>query len=166
MKFCLNRMARNAMMRLDKTIQWLLAGYLALMMPLCCCYASVATECSTPVNESAERSQAHHEHEHGEHASKHDGGHDHQAPSDDHNKCDQSCPGHDNGPCDCECDNSGLESFTIQKPASIDALLGFSHLVSPLLTIALSEQVGPNEPATKPPLPLTSLMRMHCALIV
>lgn len=166
MKFCLNRTARNAMMRQDKTIQWLLAGYLALLMPLCCCYASVATECSTPVNESVERAQAHHEQDHGEHASKHEGGHDHQEPIDDHNKCDPSCPGHDNGPCDCECDNSGLRSFTIQQPTSIDALLGFSHLVPTFLTIAFCEQVGPNEPATNPPLRLTSLVRMHCALIV
>lgn len=166
MKLWLNRMARNAMMRLDKTIQWLLAGYIALLMPLCCCYASVATECSTPVNESAERAPAHHEHEHGEHASNQDGGHDHQAPNDDHDKCAPSCPGHDNGPCDCECDNSGLRSFTIQQSTSIDALLGFSHVVTHFLTIALSEQVGPNEPATNPPLPLTSLVRMHCALIV
>lgn len=154
------------MMRQHKAIQWLLAGYLALLMPLCCCYATVASECSTPVNESAVRSQAHHEHEHGEHASKHDGGHDHQTPTDDHQESNPSCPGHDDGSCDCECDNSGLGSFTVQKPVSIDVSLGFSHLVPPLLTIALSAQVCPNEPATNPPPPLTSLVHMHCALIV
>lgn len=154
------------MLGLHKTIQWLLVGYLALLMPLCCCFASVATECSTPVNESALLSQVHHEHEHGEHTSKHDGGHDHQAPADNHQESNPSCPGHDDGSCDCECDNSGLGSFTVQKPVAIDISLGFSLVVPPLPTITLSEQVRPNKPAANLPLPLTSLVRMHCALIV
>ena len=154
------------MMRQHETIQWVLAGYLALMMPLCCCYASVATECSTPVNDSTVLSQAHHEHDHGEHTSKHNGGHDKQAPAHNHQESNPSCPGHDDGSCDCECDNSGLGSFTIQKSVSIDVSLGFSLVVPPWLTIALSEQVRQNKPAANLPLPLTSLVRMHCALIV
>ncbi len=148
------------------TIQLLLAGYMALLMPLCCCYASVATECCIPADESAVRLQARHEHDHGEHAHEHDGGHQHQAPTDDHHKCDPSCPGHDEGSCDCGCDNPGHRSFTVEKPASIDASLGLSHVVFPWLTLAVIEQVGPNRPATNPPRPPTSLVRMHCALIV
>ena len=148
------------------TLRWLFAVYMALLMPLCCCYASSAVECCTPADESTVRSQGHHEHEHGERAPKHDGGHDHQAPADDHYQCDPSCPGHDNDSCDCGCDNQAHRFFTVEKSAPIDTSLGFSHVVLPWLTLALSEQVGPNRPATNPPRPPTSLVRMHCALIV
>ncbi len=148
------------------TVRWLLAGYMALLMPLCCCYASSAAECCTPADESTVRSQAPHEHDHAERAPKHDGGHDHQAPADDQNKCEPTCPGHDNDSCDCGCDNPGHHSFTVEKSASNDASLGFSLVVLPWLTPLLNEQVRPNTPATNPPRPPTSLVRMHCALIV
>ena len=162
----LNKLSWKPMMGPHGTIRLLLAGYMALLMPLCCCYASSAAECCTRAAESAVRSQAHHEHEHGERAPKHDGGHDHQAPADGHHDCDPSCPGHDEGSCDCGCDNPGHHSCTVEKPASIDASLGFSHVVLPWLALALTKQVGPNRPATNPPRPPTSLVRMHCALIV
>ena len=161
-----NRLSGKTMMGPHGTIQLLLAGYMALMMPLCCCYASSAAECCTRADESTVRLQAHHEHDHGEHAHKHDGGHQHQTPADDHQKCDPSCPGHDNGSCDCGCDNPGHRSFTVEKPASLDMTLGFSPVVLPWLTPRLNEQVRPNRPATNPPRPPTSLVRMHCALIV
>ncbi|MEE8156348.1 MAG: hypothetical protein V3T53_15445, partial [Phycisphaerales bacterium] len=74
--------------------------------------------------------------------------------------------GSDDGSCDCGCDDPGHGSFTVQTPASIDASLGFSHVVLPWLTPALSEQVRANKPVTNPPRPPTSLVRMHCALIV
>ena len=162
----MNRLAWNAMIGPHGTIRWLLAAYMALMMPLCCCYASVAAESCAPAEESNVQAQMGHEHNHGERAPKHDGGHDHQAPADDHHKCDPSCPGHDDGSCDCGCDNPGHHSFTVEKPASIDASIGFSPVVLPLLTLALSKQVRINEPATNAPRPPTSLVRMHCALIV
>lgn len=161
-----NRLSGKTMMGPHGTIRWLLAGYMALLMPLCCCYGSVAPESCEPADESTVHSQGHHEREHGERASKHDGGHEHQAPADDQHKCDPSCPGHDNGSCDCGCDNPGHRTFAVEKPASIDASLGFSHVVPSWLTRALSEQVRSNRPATCPPRPPTSLVRMHCALIV
>ena len=162
----LNRLVWNAMMEPHGTIRWLLAVYMALLMPLCCCYASSAAECCTPADESNVQSQTVREHDHGEYAHEHDGGHDRQTPAEDHDQCDPSCPGHDDGSCDCGCDNPGLHSFTVEKPASIDASIGFSLVVLPWLTPRLNEQVRPNRPATNPPRPPTSLVRMHCALIV
>lgn len=161
-----NRLSGKTMMGPHGTIRWFLAGYMALLMPLCCCYASAAAESCAAADESTVRSQGHHEREHGARASRHDRGHEHQAPAEDHHKCDPSCPGHDNGACDCGCDNSGHHSFTVQKPTSIDTSLGFSHVVLPWLTSPLTEPVRPNRSATNPPRPPTSLVRMHCALIV
>ena len=162
----MNRLAWNAMMEPHGTIRLLLAGYMAFLMPLCCCYASSASERCAPVDESNVQSQTVREHDHGEHAHEHDGGHDRQSPADDHDQCDPSCPGHDDGSCDCGCDTPGHRFFAVEKPVSIDASLGLSHVVPALLTPALSEQVRPKRPATNPPRPPTSLVRMHCALIV
>ena len=161
-----NRLSGKTMMGPHGTIQLLLAGYMALLMPLCCCYGSVAPECSAPTGKSTIQSQTRPEHNHREHAHEHDGGHEHQAPADDHHKCGTSCPGHDDGSCDCGCDNPGHHFFTVEQSVSIDTSLGFSHVVLPWLTLALTKQVGPNRPATSPPHPPTSLVRMHCALIV
>jgi hypothetical protein len=163
-----NRLSGRTMMGPHGTIRLLFAGYMALLMPLCCCYASVATERCAPADESTVRSQVPHEHDHGEHAHEHDGGHEHQAPTDDRHKCDPSCPGHDNGSCDCGCDDPGHRFFTVEKPASIDMTLGFLPVVLPWLTPPLNEQVRvrPTRPATNPPRPPTSLVRMHCALII
>ncbi len=159
------------MMRPYGTLRLIFAGYMALLMPLCCCYASVATECCAPADESTVRSQVRHEHDHGEGSHQHDGrGDDQQTPADHHRTSDPSCPGHDDGSddgsCDCGCDDPGHGSFTVQTPASIDASLGFSHVVLPWLTPPFNEQVRPNEPATNPPRPPTSLVRLHCALLV
>ncbi len=154
------------MIGLHRTIQWILAGYLALLMPLCCCFASGATERCAPADDSNVLSQTVREHDHGELAHQHDGGHDRQTPADHHDQCDPSCPGHDDGSCDCGCDAPGHHAFTIEKSASVDTSLGFSHVLVPWLTLAPSEQVRPNRPATNPPRPPTSLVRMHCALIV
>ncbi len=141
-----------------------MALYLAFGLPLCCCQISAASACCSPVAPSdaaiplAADDHAHdeHHHDHGDQQQDELPGND--QPSSPANPCD-----HDES-ADCECD--GTRSILIETSVAMDFpvfAVAVVNLISPL-TIVNRLIVRPLvNSAVGPP---TSLVRMHCALII
>lgn len=136
-------LARSAILRR------LLAILIALWMPACLCQAE--TDAAAPS----------HPVERGQHQDGDDGSDN---PSDDHDHC----PGHDHNKSGCECPQL---TATLAKAdqnlngslATIVAIVSWTHCDWPL---PASRCVGCTRPFSAVPRPPTSLLRMHCALIV
>lgn len=146
------------------TTRVLLASYLAFGLPLCCCHLSAAAECCAPVGQpeaTVSRTVDAHVHDGHDHAQQHQ--HEGQAPADDDAPnpivpCD-----HDDS-CNCGCD--AVEALVAEKSVTIDY---------PVLTVATVSWISPittvHRPSVRPLTihvtgPRTSLVRMHCALII
>ncbi len=144
-----------------------LALYLAFALPWCCCRMSAAAACcesADPPDATASRTvDAHvregHHHDHGDHHHQHGD----QAPESDQAPSPTGPSDHDDS-CDCGCEAVG--SLLLEKSVTIDY---------PVLTVAAVTWVASLAPLYRPsvrPLaaratgPPTSLVRMHCALII
>ena len=152
------------------TIRFLTAAYVAVAMPLCCCYgATFAGERGTPSNVV---SQHHHDepgHDHGRHPGDHDGNHGHSRAGQE----EPTAPGHDHpqghDSCDCNCEGSATD-VTIPPNTAPDApQLDLAAIQCPYDFISSHGAKLWSLPmlqcADLPP-PCNSLVLQHCALVV
>ena len=151
------------------TFRWLLSSYLAVVVPVCCCYTSaLAGESTTPgpLHDHAEHGQrgaasVGHHHEGGQVGN---GGH---VPSGDDHPCNPGSHDHE-GECDCGC-SSGPDVFTPGAPgASVASDLTFdleAAVVGVIDPAQLRHTAIISTPATRHRA-CTSLLQLHCALIV
>ena len=150
-----------AMSGRQRPIRVLMAVYMALMLPLCCCYTSAwATACCTPRQADTRRSaEGLHDHGHRDHDHQHpEGSQDPGVPAPAHQHGDESC--------DCGCDGVAdrLTSLEASDNLTSSALaVQCSH--HQVLRIVRRQLLQiPRSAAI--PLPCNSLLQQHCALIV
>ncbi len=135
------------------TYRWLVAAYMALLMPLCCCYSSALATSSTAPHQHTQTATGH---DHGHHAEARLPAHHHDQPQ----------PDQPDGPCDCGCSGPDGPVFAIEKtlqldwtvqalPLSLARVLAVSCWSPPAIQVTA--------PLARPP---DSLLRLHCALIV
>ena len=140
------------------TFRWLMAVYIGLLMPMCCCYTSASA--GSPATPDSLHDHAEHVHDHG-HPAKHDD----QAAGNNHDP-DRPGSGQHDGSCDCGCVGPDHQAFTVEKPVGLDWTV---QAVQPSIGIVLQAPrrslplIRSAAPAPRPP---TSLLRLHCALVV
>ena len=150
------------------TFRWVLTGYLAVLLPVCCCYSSaLAGESTTPGPPHDHAEKGHHgaatvgHHEEGQVG---DGGY---VPFGDDDPCNPGSHDHE-GECDCGC-SSGPDVFTPGAPggsAASDLTFDLEAAVvgvvdpAPLRRTAIISTSATRHKAC------TSLLQLHCALIV
>ncbi len=151
------------------TFRWFLSSYLAVVVPVCCCYTSaLAGESTTPgpLHDHAEHGQrgaasVGHHHEEGQ------VGYGGYVPSGDDHPCNPGSHDHE-GECDCGC-SSGPDVFTPGAPgASVASDLTFdlgAAVVGVIDPAQLRHTAIISTPATRHRA-CTSLLQLHCALIV
>ena len=148
----------------NSTTRVLLALYLAFGRRLCCCHLLAAAACCAPAgNHESTVSRAADTHVHDDH--HHDGAHQHgeRARPDDHAPYPILPCDHDDS-CYCGCD--GNSSLLVEKSVTIDSpvfAFGSVNWISLVTTV--------HQPSVRPLAigsigPPTSLLRMHCALII
>ncbi len=145
------------------TFRWVMTGYLAVLLPVCCCYTSALAGPIAPPHD-----HVNHGHNHG--ARNHDHGQQSgnpPAPLGDHHPCDPATHDHE-GECDCGC-SSGPDVFTLGAPgASVASDLTFdleAAVVGVIDPAPLRHTAIISTPATRHRA-CTSLLQLHCALIV
>ena len=151
------------------TFRWVMTGYLAVLLPFCCCYTSaLAGESTTPGPPHDYAEQDHHggasvghHHEEGQVG---DGGY---VPFGDDDPCNPGSHDHE-GECDCGC-SSGPDVFTPGAPggsAASDLTFNLEAAVVGVIDPApLRRTAIISTPATRHRA-CTSLLQLHCALIV
>ena len=139
---------------------------LAFALPLCCCRISAAAVCCSPAGPpDATASRTLNDHVHDGHHHDHGDQHQHrdEAPADDQPPSPASPCDHDES-CDCGCDET--RTRVVEKSVTIDY---------PVLAVAAISWISPVATVRRPSIrpfaigatrPCTSLVRMHCALIV
>ncbi len=155
------------MFRHRTTLRWFTAAYMAALMPLCCCTTSVFAAGPVP---PSPRDHAEHRLDDGHHGAA-SAGHHHeapdrlgqQAPCGPNHPCD---PGSDHqGDCDCGC-SSGPAEFTLEAPPAAHLTLATASTFVPIIDFApLSHRAVIQAPPPRNS-PTTSLLQLHCALIV
>ena len=148
------------------TMRLLLTLYLAFGLPLCCCHLSAAAACCAPAGQpDATVIPAADAHAHNGH--HHDDAHQHQhgdeAPADEHAP-DSTIPCDHDDSCKCGCD--GSRSLLVEKSVAVDypvLAVAAVRWISPITTVHRPSVRPLAIGATGPP---TSLVRMHCALII
>ncbi len=159
----------TAMIVPHATFRWIMTGYLAVLLPVCCCYTSALAGPNAPPHDHAE-----HVNDHGHHgavvAGNHHEPHDlqgQQAPPGPNHPCDPESHDH-GGECDCGC-SSGPDVFTPGAPgASVASDLTINSEVAVVGVIdpaPLRRTAIISTPATRHKA-CTSLLQLHCALIV
>lgn len=144
-----------------RTFRWLMAMYMVLMIPLCCCFSSAwATACCAPdLAQLQSHVEGPHDHGHHDHGEKHpDGGRDNNG---------KPIPSHEHdGSCDCGCESSMDRTTPSQASEdltwSVFAVQLLPHKVQQLTYYFqdLSFRQGAIPPSCN------SLLRQHCAQIV
>ncbi len=144
------------------TFRWVMTGYLAVLLPVCCCYTSALAGPNAPP------------HDHGHHGAV-GAGHQHephhllgqQAPPGHNDPCDPRSHDHE-GECDCGC-SSGPDVVTPVAPgAPVASDLTFNleaAVVGVIDPAPLRHTAIISTPATRHRA-CTSLLQLHCALIV
>lgn len=145
-----------------------LALYLAFGLPLCCCQILAAAACCSPSGPSqAAVFRAVDDHAHDGHHHDHGNQHRDEIPGDDPTPSPAIPCDHD-GSCKCECD--GTRPLLIEKSITIDCtVLGGAAVgwALPVTTVSyLSVRPLAISAAEPPKLSSSSLVRMHCALII
>ena len=151
-----------------KTLRWLAAVYMAVLMPFCCCYTSVYAVDPVP---SPSHDHAEPGHDHGRRSAA-DAGHRHeshdvhgqQAPCGPKHSCDPGSHDHE-GECDCGC-SSGPAAFTVEAPHAADLAFTSAPALVPIIDSAPVRHKVMIRTAALCRKPNTSLLRQHCALIV
>ncbi len=138
----------------------LMAMYMALMIPLCCCFTSVwAAACCAPeqaqLQSHIERSHDHGHHDHDEKHPEGDQDNDHSVPS----------PEHD-GSCDCGCDDSMDRTAPVKASENFNWSVIAVHSQPYQAPQAIRRFQGLDYRQGDLPPPCNSLFRQHCAHIV
>lgn len=145
-----------------RTFRLLMAVYMALMIPLCCCFSSAwADGCCTPEQAELQTSvEQPHDHDHGHHD------HDDQQPDGDQDNDDQ-VPSHDqDGSCDCGCDSSMDRPIPTKATENLNwSFVVVQYLPFEILQPSHRFQASYFRKQAYPPT-CNSLLRLHCALIV
>ena len=157
------------MFRLRKTLRWLTAVYVAVLLPFCCCYTPASAR--VPVSPEPLQDQAEPGHDHDHHGAAGTGHHrephdlpGHQAPSGNDHPCDPGSHDHE-GECDCGC-SSGPAAFTLDAPPATHLTLTAAGAFVPIIDSFPFGQVSMIQAAAPCNQPNTSLLQLHCALIV
>ena len=143
-----------------------MAGYLAVLMPMCCCFTS--TVAGSPITPQAPHDHAQHGHRDaagaGHHHQPHDSGRGEQAPLGHQHPCDPDSHEHD-GECECGC-SSGPAVFTVDAPVTLHLTFAPPPVILSIVDAPLLGKVA----TIRPPVPRkrsdTSLLQLHCALII
>lgn len=157
----------SIMARHSCTTRVLLALYMSFGLPLCCCHQSAAaTTCCVPTDEpEAMVSQVVDAHVHDNHSHDYAPQHQHgdQAPVDDHAP-DPTIPcDHDDS---CNCGGAETRSLLLEKSVTIDYSVFEVAAVSWISPITTVHRLSVRPFAIGITMPLTSLVRLHCALII
>lgn len=158
-----NRSRRHVILEMigkQSTFRLLMSMYMALMIPLCCCFSSAWAEtcCAPEQAQLPSHVEQPHDHGHHDHDEKHpDGNHDNGKPIPSHE--------HD-GSCDCGCDSS-MDRTTPVK-ASEDLIWSvFAVQLLPHKVLQLTccfQDLSFRQRAIQPS--CNSLLCQHCAQIV
>lgn len=139
----------GCMLLRSATFRYLLALLMAIWSPVCLCQADAPAQ--SPEHAHSERN-THHGHE------------DSDGPADHH----EGCPGHDHKGSSCDCPQLAAttakadQAFKISFPQVI-AILSWHESD---WSVFSSNSLGCTRPIRAAPRPPTSLLGMHCALIV
>ena len=158
--------SRGQMFRYRTTFRWLTAAYMAVLLPFCCC--ATAVHAADPVSPSPGVHAAH-GHEHHGTASA---GHHHeqldldsrQSPSGPDHPCGPGSDCHE-GDCECGC-SSGQAEFTLEATPATHLILASASMFVPIIDFAASRRPAVIQTPSPRDGRGTSLLRLHCALIV
>ncbi len=152
------------------TFRWLMAWYLAVLMPVCCCFTSVVAAHQKQPGSLPDHAEL--AHDHGDHGgvgaesrhAPHEPSQGQQAPLEDSHPCGPGSHEHD-GECDCGC-SSGPDLFAVEAPPAAHLTFTPAPAFVPIIDSAPLRQIAMIRTATPCNIRNTSLLRLRCALIV
>jgi len=156
------------MFRHRTTLRWFTAAYMAALMPFCCCTTSVFAASPVPPPPS---DHAEHGLDDG-HRGAASAGHHHetpdlqgqQAPCGPNHPCDPGSNEHQ-GDCDCGCSIAPAE-FTLEAPPAAPLTLATASMFVPIIEFGPLRQRAVIQTPPQRDRRSTSLLQLHCALIV